>query len=254
MVRLKLTILAVILLTLQACASIIDGATQTIAVESTPAEADCRFVREGAVVAYVTTPGDVEVEKTKHDMTVECEKDGYEVTRANLDSGIAAATWGNIIFGGGLGWAIDSAAGADNKYPEYINLTLAPKEGGASTLQASGHTVSQSSALQGGEKWVGRSPQDTCGNQWAMDLEVRGRDLVGTVWRDEVEYAVRGSVGISGEVIKARGAKRQGHGGVPAPRFLSINLTFDGNQAYGEFGVDSYGRLECVSPIQLSRF
>ena len=33
-----------------------------------------------------------------------------------------------IILGGGIGWAIDSARGADNKYDSPINITLAPDQ------------------------------------------------------------------------------------------------------------------------------
>jgi hypothetical protein len=42
-------------------------------------------------------------------------------------SGAAGATFGNIVLGGGIGWAIDSAAGADNKYESPVNLTMVPK-------------------------------------------------------------------------------------------------------------------------------
>lgn len=38
----------------------------------------------------------------------------------------AGATFGNIVLGGGIGWAIDSASGADNKYTSPVNITLVP--------------------------------------------------------------------------------------------------------------------------------
>jgi hypothetical protein len=41
-------------------------------------------------------------------------------------SGAAGATFGNIVAGGGIGWAIDSASGADNKYDAPVNVTLVP--------------------------------------------------------------------------------------------------------------------------------
>jgi len=34
----------------------------------------------------------------------------------------------NIILGGGIGWAIDSASGADNKYESPITITLVPQQ------------------------------------------------------------------------------------------------------------------------------
>ena len=239
MFKSRFLILLSLLLLLQACASIIEGTTQTIAIQSTPTGADCRLLREGMVLASVTTLGEVVVEKTKHDMTIECEKDGYEVTKVNLDSGIEAATWGNIILGGGIGWAFDSAMGADNKYPDYVNLRLIPKAENTPPLRTT--------------RWVGQAAEDVCGSRWAMDLQIQGGNLVGTVWRDEVEYSVRGSVGVQGEAIKARAAKKPAYHNVPAARFLAINLAFEGDQAHGQYGIASYGRMECMSPVVLSR-
>ncbi len=253
MFKSRFLILLSLLLLLQACASIIEGTTQTIAIQSTPAGADWRLLREGMGRASVTTLGEVGVEKTKHDMTIECEKDGYEVTKVNLDSGIEAATWGNIILGGGIGWAFDSAMGADNKYPDYVNLRLIPKAENTPGMRTTGQTAYDGATLSGGERWVGQAAQDACGSRWAMDLHIQGRDLVGTVWRDEVEYSVRGSVGVQGEATKARAAKKPAYHNVPAARFLAINLAFEGDQAHGQYGIASYGRMECLSPIALRR-
>ncbi len=250
--RIRLLLLPVLLLGLQACASIVEGTSQTITVQTNPAGAQCQFLREGRVVANVTSPGGAVVEKTKHDMVVECRKEGYEVTRANLDSDIEGATWGNIVLGGGIGWAIDSASGADNKYPEYVNLTLLPVAGGPAN-HVNGQVNGVPVASPSGQRWVGQAAQDACGSTWAMDLQVEGRDLVGTIWRDEVEYDVRGSVNPSKGVVKARGAKKVAYSSVPAPRFLAINLTFKGDEAHGQYGIDSYGRLECISPVALGR-
>jgi len=51
-------------------------------------------------------------------------------------SGAAGATAGNIILGDGIGWIIDGASGADNKYDSPVNLTLSPNPPG----QAQGPT------------------------------------------------------------------------------------------------------------------
>ena len=114
-------------LLVSACASIIDGTTQQIAIESTPPGATCDFSRQGTVIGQTTTPGGVVVQKTKHNIQVSCQKEGYETTTATLKSGVAGATWGNIILGGGIGWAIDSASGSDNKYEEYVSVSMVPK-------------------------------------------------------------------------------------------------------------------------------
>ncbi|MGE0095695.1 MAG: hypothetical protein AB7M05_16815 [Alphaproteobacteria bacterium] len=112
---------------MSACASIIDGSTQQIAIESTPPGAQCDFSRQGTVIGQTMTPGGVVVQKTKHNIQVSCQKEGYETTTATLKSGVAGATWGNIILGGGIGWAIDSASGSDNKYEEFVSVSMVPK-------------------------------------------------------------------------------------------------------------------------------
>lgn len=110
-----------------ACSSIIEGTSQTITLNTNPSGADCALYREGIVIGRVNpTPGSVVVEKTKHDITIKCVKEGYQEATYLNNSGVAGATFGNIILGGGIGWAIDSASGADNQYETPVNLTLAP--------------------------------------------------------------------------------------------------------------------------------
>jgi hypothetical protein len=112
------------------CSSVIEGTSQQILVNTNPAGADCELVREGNVIARVTaTPGGATIKKTKHDITVKCNKPGYQEASYLNHSGAAGATFGNIILGGGVGWAIDSASGADNKYDGVVNVTLVPAGG-----------------------------------------------------------------------------------------------------------------------------
>lgn len=118
-----LSVLSLVMLT-AACSSIIDGRSQTISFNSNPPGANCILTRNGLAIGNVQTPGGIMVEKTKHNIQVVCSKDGYDDSTAMLKSGVAGATFGNIILGGGIGWAIDSASGADNKYDEVVNVTL----------------------------------------------------------------------------------------------------------------------------------
>ncbi len=113
-------------LTLAGCSSIIEGTSQTLSFESNPPGADCALDRNGVAIGNVRTPGGIVVQKTKHNIRVTCKKDGYQDATAHLKSEAAGATFGNIILGGGIGWAIDSASGADNKYQEITTLTLSP--------------------------------------------------------------------------------------------------------------------------------
>lgn len=109
------------------CASILSGRSQTITLNTNPPGARCEVVREGRIVGTVeNTPGAITLDKTKHDMDVVCKKDGFTESKAFAESGTEGSTFGNILLGGGIGWAIDSAAGADNKYPEVVTINLVP--------------------------------------------------------------------------------------------------------------------------------
>jgi hypothetical protein len=112
---------------LAGCSSVIEGTSQEILVNTNPAGANCALEREGNVIARIPqTPGGATIKKTKHDITVRCTKDGFQEATYLDHSGAAGATFGNIVLGGGVGWAIDSASGADNKYDSPVNVSLVP--------------------------------------------------------------------------------------------------------------------------------
>lgn len=113
------------LMVLASCASIVSGTDQNISVSTTPEGANCAFEREGRVIGRVNpTPGGLLVQKTKHDITIRCTKAGYAESVFINESGSEGSTLGNIILGGGIGWAVDSARGADNKYQENVHINL----------------------------------------------------------------------------------------------------------------------------------
>lgn len=113
---------------LSACSSIIEGTSQELIINTSPEGADCALQREGQIIGRVNpTPGGITVKKSKHDITVICTKKGYEKATYFNKSDVAGATVGNIILGGGIGWAIDSANGADNKYTTPMNISMSKK-------------------------------------------------------------------------------------------------------------------------------
>lgn len=115
-------------LALSACSSIIEGTSQEITVNTNPSGANCSLQREGVSIARIDpTPGSATIKKTKYDITIICNKHGFEQATYLDHSGAAGATVGNIILGGGIGWAIDSASGADNKYDTPVNITMIRK-------------------------------------------------------------------------------------------------------------------------------
>jgi hypothetical protein len=119
---------AVLAFWLSGCSTIVEGNSQLLSINTTPPGATCVLTRHGETIGSVTpTPGDINVEKTKYDITVTCDMDGYEQATLIDKSGAAGATFGNIILGGGIGWAIDSATGSDNKYDTPVTVTLNKK-------------------------------------------------------------------------------------------------------------------------------
>ena len=79
------------------CASILSGTTQEIVVNTNPPGANCVLNRLGSSIGRVDpTPGGVTIQKTKEDITIVCNIEGYQTATYLSNSGIQAATWGNI--------------------------------------------------------------------------------------------------------------------------------------------------------------
>ncbi len=108
------------------CASIMSGTDQDIAIHTNPEGAECILTRENQQLRKVTTPDNVRVSKLKHDIYVKCSMEGFHDSTAHVNSGTQGSTFGNILLGGGIGWAIDSARGADNKYADVVTVTMVP--------------------------------------------------------------------------------------------------------------------------------
>jgi len=89
----------------------------------------------------------VKVDKTKNDILLTCTLPGYQEASVNLESGYGVGTFGNIILGGGIGWAIDSASGADNKYPSSANVQFVPVSTVATAAPAAAPSANAGAAL-----------------------------------------------------------------------------------------------------------
>ena len=120
--------LVAVLLPLANCASITEGTSQAITVNTTPPGATCRLDRDGAQLGTVdTTPGSVVVKpKTSRDILVTCEKPGFQTATYLDKSDTAAAAFGNILAGGVIGAIVDKNNGAAYKYEGTVNVTLTP--------------------------------------------------------------------------------------------------------------------------------
>ncbi|WP_340118707.1 hypothetical protein [Pelagibius sp. 7325] len=118
---------------LAACSSIVQGTDQEVGINTNPPGASCILEREGKKIGELAaSPGSVTVSKTKHDITITCDKEGYQTATYINDSGWesgsgAAGIALDVILTLGISSAIDSATGADNKYESPVNITMVPE-------------------------------------------------------------------------------------------------------------------------------
>jgi hypothetical protein len=114
---------------LSACATIVRGSSQAVTATTQPPGAVCEFrrARQPTVIAN-PTPQTVMLEKSKDDVTIVCRKDGYLDASSQLGSKFEGWTFGNIIFGGLVGVAVDAGSGAMHDYPQSVTLVLIPRE------------------------------------------------------------------------------------------------------------------------------
>ena len=114
---------------LPACASIVEGTDQQITVSSKPSEALCELIREGGQIGIVNpTPGTITVSKSAQDITVKCMKEGWGEGVQVLSADFESMTWGNAIFGGIIGLAVDAGSGAMHLYQPSVMVVLPPLE------------------------------------------------------------------------------------------------------------------------------
>jgi PEGA domain. len=128
------------------CATIIHGGSQDIGFSSTPSAAkvtiDNNPVGQTPVVAHISR---------KDNHIVRMELAGYQPFEATLTRGTSGWVWGNLVFGGIPGLAIDAISGGLYKLtPEQIAAQLARQ--GAS-IEKSDDTIYIGVVLQPDPEW-----------------------------------------------------------------------------------------------------
>lgn len=99
-----------------ACATMMQGTTQAISINSTPASATVTV--DGTPMGH--TPTVLRLER-KNEHLVRLELDGYQPFEMKLSKSISGWVWGNILFGGVIGVAVDGSTGAFYKLsPEAV--------------------------------------------------------------------------------------------------------------------------------------
>ena len=102
-------------------------------------------------------------------------------------------------------------------------------------------------------RWIGQGPSGACGNSWAMDLQILEQKVSGKLWLAEVEYDLYGRLGPDGKMQRARAGKTPSNAHRPGPRFLEINLLFQGAKADGDYAVAAYDRRMCATHVTLTK-
>ena len=109
---------------LSGCATIVDGSSQSVSVSTSPVQGAACTLTNSEGTWYLTSPGSVQVHKTKNDLTVTCTKDGYQPGSQVAVSKFGGATFGNIVAGGGIGAIVDAASGANYYYDSPVIVPL----------------------------------------------------------------------------------------------------------------------------------
>lgn len=111
------------------CATLTTSSSQTVTLTTDPAGAACTFKRDSKVIGIVNpTPGSLTVGKSHSPIDVSCVKEGYVDATGTVGSKFQAMTFGNILFGGIIGIAVDAASGATAEYEPQISIRLTPSE------------------------------------------------------------------------------------------------------------------------------
>lgn len=122
------TFAAVAALASTGCASIVGGTSQVVSVETNAAGrsapgARCALSNPKGEY-FVTTPGTVTINRAYDDLIVRCTLAGHDPGSTSVKSTTKAMAFGNLIFGGVVGGAVDIASGAAYEYPVMITVEM----------------------------------------------------------------------------------------------------------------------------------
>lgn len=106
------------------CATIMNGTSQKIGISSTPSGAKVTVNNQ----ALGVTPLFADLKRSDHHV-VTIEMEGYQKAELTITRSVSGWVWGNVLFGGLIGLAVDAISGGLYKLsPDQLNATLA-KEG-----------------------------------------------------------------------------------------------------------------------------
>jgi len=108
---------------LLACATIMHGTNQDVGISSTPTGATVWIDN----TQKARTPFIAKLSR-RNNHVIEFQLDGYQPFAATMTHSVSGWVWGNIAFGGLIGFAVDAISGGIYKLtPDQITGTLAAK-------------------------------------------------------------------------------------------------------------------------------
>lgn len=122
----RLIIAAIAAVGLSGCATIVQGSTQSMSVNTKPEDGAKCELKNSQGTWYVTTPGSVTVHKTKTDLEISCSKEGVGKGSVTAKAKFGGTTFGNVLAGGLVGVAVDAASGANFYYDTPVTIVLTP--------------------------------------------------------------------------------------------------------------------------------
>lgn len=109
-----------VFIVLSGCATIMNGDMVLVPVETTPSPANLTVNGQ-----QYNSPATVHVPRGKGDFVLHVEKDGYRPVDITLTQSLDGWLWGNVLFGGLIGVAVDFISGdAYDLDPEVVRVGL----------------------------------------------------------------------------------------------------------------------------------
>ncbi|MDX2103378.1 MAG: hypothetical protein SF002_12675 [Alphaproteobacteria bacterium] len=108
------------------CATVVSGTESQVLFQSQPPRTTCTVTRDGQAIATLVTPQAVKISNSRVPLTVSCTSPGYLDGEQIVESEFTGTTFGNVLLGGFIGIAVDAASGANNRYPERVDINLIP--------------------------------------------------------------------------------------------------------------------------------
>lgn len=134
---------AILLLSIAGCATVVDGNEQLITVETQSAGvpisgARC-VLKNDQGQSRLTTPGTAWVRYDSSDLKISCKRPGFDAGDETAAAAMNAKVFGNLLIGGAIGFGLDIVGGTAYKYPStvLVELVAMPASGPQPAVQPS---------------------------------------------------------------------------------------------------------------------